>query len=97
MKAAALGHHYLTVKSISGSDSLFRGSRYRSLQKHQLQNAPPDRNQLITPASEPLSRRATIVDETSIPSVSVITRSLSDSGAPHAVYQNETPIKGEYQ
>jgi hypothetical protein len=86
MKAAALGHQYLTVKSLNTNDNYFGALRSRSLPKHGTQE------RLITPASDPLSGRSSFVHEPAEPSVSIITRSISDPNDPHVVYKSE-PIK----
>lgn len=95
MKAASLGHQYLTVKSNKRRESFF-GGRARDSQKHHLQNSQNDENRLVTPASEPLSRRTTVADETETPSVAVITRSLSDSTAPYVVYESQPTRTSKY-
>jgi hypothetical protein len=86
MKAASLGHQYLTVKSLNKNDNYFGGPRSRSLPKHETQD------RLITPATDPLSRRSTFIQEPTESSVSVITRSISDTNDPYVVYHSE-PIK----
>jgi hypothetical protein len=86
MKAASLGHQYLTVKSLNKDDNYFRGPRSRSLPKSEIQNHP------LNSAIDPLSHRSNIIDETSEPSVTAFTRSISDTTDPHVIYKS-APIK----
>ncbi len=86
MKAAALGHQYLTVKSLNKNDNYFRGPQSRSIPRSETQT------QLIAPSTEPLSRRATTIDESTEPTVTVYTRSRSETNDPQVVYESE-PIK----
>lgn len=94
MKAASLSHQYLAVKS-SKRDSLFGTSRSRDSQRNQIRSFDNDQNRLVTPATEPLSRRTTVVDESTTPSVAVITRSLSDSNTPYVVYESKPASPGK--
>ncbi len=97
MKAAFLGHQYLTVKSVNKSDSYFVGGRSHGSQRNHIHNIQSEPNRLLIPATDPLSRRSTFPDEPTTPSVAVITRSLSDSSSPYAIYQSEPTNKSEYE
>jgi hypothetical protein len=93
MKSAALGHQYLSVKTNINNESYFGRGQKRVLQR----NIESDRNKLITPATDPLTRRSTLADESKVPSVAVITRSLSDSNSPYVVYDSAATNTSEYQ
>jgi len=97
MKAASLGHLYLTVKAIKTNESYFGSGQKQNLQRNQIRNIQSDQNHLITPATDPLTRRSTLPDESKIPSVSVITRSVSDSNTPYVSYESDATNRSEYQ
>jgi hypothetical protein len=97
MNAAALGHQYLSVKTNINNESYFGSGQKRTLQRNQIRNIQSDRNKLITPATDPLTRRSTLADESKVPSVAVITRSLSDSNSPYVVYDSAATNTSEYQ
>jgi hypothetical protein len=96
MKAAFLGHQYLTVKSVNKSDSYFGGGRSHGLQRSHTRNIQSEPNRLLISATDPLSRRSTFPDESTTPSVTVITRSLSDSSSPYVIHENEPTNTSEY-
>ncbi len=97
MKAAALGHQYLTVKATKNNESYFGSGQKQNLQRNQIRNIQSDQNNLITPATDPLTRRSTLPDESKIPSVSVITRSVSDSNSPYVAYESDATNRSEDQ
>lgn len=91
MKAAALTHQYLTVKSAKKSENFFRENRDPNSQKHVIDHRPLVPNeQTPVPSTEPLARRTTLREETNAPSVAVITRSISDNTIdPYVVYESQ--------
>jgi hypothetical protein len=92
MKAAALGHQYLSVKSINENDIYFNSGRFRGGRKNQriyLRRQQNNNSQTgsICPASDPLSRRYS-----HIPSATVYGRSFSEGNNLYVVYEKQ-PIK----
>ncbi len=102
MKAAGLGHQYLTVKSFNENDSYFGNRRLRALRKKHTSEDEQKQNEEqqipSAPATEPLSRRATTIEESTVPSVTIYQRSVSDSTNPCVVYERTPTInKAKYQ
>ena len=97
MKAASLGHQYLNFKSTKEKDNYHSRARSRASIVNQRRQLQSDENLQLTPASDPPSRRTTALDESSTPSVAVITRSFSDTDAPYAIYESEPTSKGKYR
>lgn len=101
MKAAALGHQYLTVKSQNKQDNYYISGRSRLERRRPLiepQTNPfyEEENVSQAPSTEPLSRRsAAIIEETNanVPSVAIIGRSISEPHDACVVYQSEPLIR----
>ncbi|CAF1170018.1 unnamed protein product, partial [Adineta ricciae] len=90
MRAAALGHQYLTVKSLKQHEGFFGNPRRRESQNNSLET-----RQLHAAATEPLSRRVTTtIDEQQRPVAATFERSISDSTLPSVTYK---PQKGYKQ
>ena len=101
MKAAALGHQYLTVKSQNKQDSYYlsgrsRFERRRLLGEPQVNPFYEEENAQPTPSTEPLARRSPAIIEESngnVPAVAIIGRSVSEPHDPYVVYQSEPLIR----
>jgi len=95
MKAAALGHQYLTLKSFHTNDSYLGGARFRGSKAEQralLESEQNDEQRRATlPATVPLSRRVSTVAGQTESSVPPLERSASDSTNSYVVYK---PQKG---
>ena len=101
MNAAGLSHQYFAVKSLNTNDNYLNKRRLRDSQKQPLlgdeQKQHEGQAKPEGPVTEPLSRRATTMQESSTPSVTIIQRSLSDSNNPYVVYERESTDKPKYQ
>lgn len=101
MKAAALGHQYLTVKSQNKQDSYYlsgrsRFERRRPLIEPQVNPFYEEENAQPTPSTEPLARRSPAIIEESngnAPTVAIIGRSVSEPHDAYVVYQSEPLIR----
>jgi hypothetical protein len=99
MKAAALGHQYLNVKSSNENDIYFNSGRFRGGRKNQQIHSRQQQNDgqinSILTASDPLSRRSVAINENSesnIPSATIYGRSYSACNDLYVVYEQQ-PIK----
>jgi hypothetical protein len=101
MKAAGLGHQYLTLKSNNTKDRYFADRRFRGAQRELLLEVQTEQNEeqqiASGSASAPLSRRAIDSDESSVPSATILDRSLSDSTDLRVVYEREPTITAKHQ
>jgi hypothetical protein len=97
MKAASLGHQYLTVKSTNINDSYFGGGRFRGTRKNQRQLLDSEQDRTSTPATDPLSRQSTTNPDASTPSVAILGRSVSESNTPSVIYERESTKKAGYE
>lgn len=97
MKSAALGHQYFAFKSSKAYDPLFGGSRQRNSPRSQPLGSNVNDNRPWTAATEPVPRRTTVSDDSTIPSVAVITRSISDTANPIVFYRSESKDAGKYR
>lgn len=101
MKAAALGHQYLTVKSQNKQDSYYlsgrsRFERRRLLIEPQVNPFYEEDNAQPTTSTEPLARRSPAIIEESngnTPAVAIIGRSVSEPHDPFVIYQSEPLIR----
>ncbi|CAF1103547.1 unnamed protein product [Rotaria sp. Silwood1] len=104
MKAACLGHQYLSVKSFNESNAYFSSGGIRGSRKH---GRAHQKQQPITtlvvpsaPASDPLSRRSIAIQEQSESSVrpaAFIRRSYSDSSNFYAAYKQQLSINAQFR
>ncbi|UJR25756.1 hypothetical protein I4U23_007110 [Adineta vaga] len=86
MRAASLGHQYLTVKSFQQNESFFGSTRRRGSQR--LQSESNEQRQVPSSATEPISRRATKIQEQAETNSPISTRRASDSTLPSVIYKS---------
>jgi hypothetical protein len=91
MKAAALGHQYLALKSFHTNDSYLGGARFRGSKVEQRALLESEQNDEQRRATEPISRRVSTVAGQTESSVPTLERSASDSTSSYVVYK---PQKG---
>lgn len=97
MKAASLGHQYLSARSTNESDTHFNLGRIRGARRQNRKavrsDGPDERLNQVFPASEPLSRRTITSDDhsdlnTSSSSANFI-RSYSESKDMYVVFEQQ--------
>jgi hypothetical protein len=96
MKAVALGHQYLNVKSINENDIYFNSGRFRGVRKNQRIHPRQQQNDIqtnsILTSSDPLSRRSVAINENSesnIPLATIYGRSYSACNDLYVVYEQQ--------
>ncbi|CAF4809048.1 unnamed protein product, partial [Rotaria sp. Silwood1] len=104
MKAAFLGHQYLTVKSINENNVYFNSGGLRSSRKYERIHSKqqPTTNSIDPPisASDPLSHRSITTQkqsESNVPSVAIIERSYSDSNDLCVVSDQQSSIDTQFR
>ena len=96
MKAAALGHQYLSVKSTNENDIYLNCGRFRGRRKLHPKYSKEQQNEDQTnpnfPASDPLSRRSVAINENFNPinpTPTIFERTHSESNALSVVYEQQ--------